>query len=86
MIRRRVLSLQKSNSPKAKAKAASNLALGNEMKTNLDEAYEWANKSYELFKKSEGEDGKNTKLLALYIEVLRNRIRSDKKLNMQFGE
>ena len=77
---------EKSNSPKAKAKAASNLALGNEMKTNLDEAYEWANKSYELFKKSEGEDGKNTKLLALYIEVLRNRIRSDKKLNMQFGE
>ena len=56
------------------------------MKTNLDEAYEWANQSYELFKKSEGEDGKNTKLLALYVEVLRNRIRSDKKLNMQFGE
>ncbi|WP_279211056.1 DUF6340 family protein [Parabacteroides goldsteinii] len=77
---------EKSSSPKAKAKAASNLALGNEMKTNLDEAYEWANKSYELFKKSEGEDGKNTKLLALYVEVLRNRIRSDKKLNMQFGE
>lgn len=50
------------------------------MKTNLDEAYEWANKSYELFKKSEGEDGKNTKLLALYVEVLRNRIRSDKNL------
>ena len=71
---------------KLKPKLASNLALGNEMKTNLDEAYEWANKSYELFKKSEGEDGKNTKLLALYIEVLRNRIRSDKKLNMQFGE
>ena len=43
---------EKSSSPKAKAKAASNLALGNEMKTNLDEAYEWANKSYELFKKS----------------------------------
>ena len=33
---------EKSSSPKAKAKAASNLALGNEMKTNLDEAYEWA--------------------------------------------
>ena len=77
---------EKSGGWKAKAKAASNIALGYEMKTKLDEAYEWANKSAELFKKGEGEDGKNTKLLALYVEVLRNRVRSDKKLNMQFGE
>ena len=77
---------EKSGGWKAKAKAASNIALGYEMKTKLDEAYEWANKSAELCKKGEGEDGKNTKLLALYVEVLRNRVRSDKKLNMQFGE
>lgn len=75
-----------SNGWKAKAKAASNIALGYEMKTDLKEAYEWANKSYELFKKNEGEESKNTKLLALYVGVLRNRIRSDRKLNMQFGE
>lgn len=77
---------ENSNSEKTKAKAAMNIALGYELKTNLNEAYDWANKSLELFKKNEGDDGKNTKLQGLYLEVLRNRIRSDKKLNMQFAE
>lgn len=71
---------------KAKAKAASNLALGYEMKSDLKEAYEWARKSHELFKKNEGEEGKNTTLLYLYVQALANRLRADKKLNMQFGE
>lgn len=71
---------------KAQAKAASNIALGYEMKSDLKEAYEWARKSHELFKKHEGEEGKNTTLLYLYVQALANRLRADKKLNMQFGE
>lgn len=77
---------EKSNNVKTKAKAAINVSLGYEMKSNLKEAFDWANKSLELFKKNEGDDGKNTKLTNLYREVLRNRLRSDKKLNMQFAE
>lgn len=75
-----------SNSWKIQAKVASNIALGYEMKSELKEAYDWAKKSYDLFKKNEGDQGKNTRLLYLYVEALANRIRSDKKLNMQFGE
>ena len=75
-----------SNSWKTQAKIASNIALGYEMKSNLKEAYNWAKQSYDLFKKNEGDQGKNTSLLYLYVEALANRIRSDKKLNMQFGE
>ena len=56
------------------------------MKSELKEAYEWAKKSHELFKKNEGGESKNASLLYLYVEALMNRIRSDKKLNMQFGE
>lgn len=77
---------EKSSSSKSKAKAATNLALGYEMKTELEKAYEWANKAHELFLKDEGEKGNNAKLLSLYVEVLRNRIHSNKKLNKQFGE
>lgn len=75
-----------SNNWKTQAKTASNIALGYEMKSELEEAHEWAKKSYDLFKKNEGDQGKNTNLLYLYVEALMNRIRSDKKLNMQFGE
>lgn len=76
------------NSSKAKnrAKAAANIALCHELKNELKEAHEWASKSYDLFKKNGGEDSSNAKLLSLYVEVLSNRIHSDKKLNMQFGE
>ncbi|MCD8267395.1 MAG: DUF6340 family protein [Parabacteroides sp.] len=71
---------------KAQAKAASNIALSHEMKSELREAHEWASKSRDIFKKNEGEDGKNTKLQTLYVEALLNRLRSDRKLNMQFGK
>lgn len=71
---------------KSRAKAASNIALSYEMKSDLKEAYDWASKSYDLFKKNDNENSKNTKLLQLYMEALAGRIRSDRKLNMQFGE
>lgn len=75
-----------SRGDKARAKAASNLALCHEMKGELREAYEWAHKSYELFKHAEGDKGQNAKLLELYVHTLAERVRSDKKLDTQFGE
>lgn len=70
---------------KGKARAASNLALCREMEGKMSEAYEWASKSYELFLKNSGEDKKYTQLLKLYVDVLAERLRNDKKLNIQFG-
>lgn len=75
-----------SGSWKSRAKASSNLALCHEMKGELKDAYEWGHKSYDLFKKHDGDNAKNTKLLELYVTALAERIRSDKKLNVQFGE
>ena len=66
--------------------AASNLALYYEMKTQLKEAYNWAAKSYEIFNSKKGEDYNYTKMQRLYVEALGKRIRSDQKLNKQFGE
>lgn len=74
-----------STSWRGRAKAASNLALSYEMKGKLPEAYDWAAKSYKLFN-DHNESDKNTQLLKIYVETLLNRVRSDKKLNMQFGE
>lgn len=74
------------SSGKNKAKAAANLALYHEMKSELAEALDWATQSLEMFKKSAGDDDRNTKLLNLYVEALTSRIHSDKKLNMQFGK
>lgn len=74
-----------STSWRGRAKAASNLALSYEMKGKLQEAYDWASKSYKLFNEH-NESDKNTQLLKVYVDTLLNRIRSDKKLNMQFGK
>lgn len=70
---------------KGKAKAACNLALAWEMTGNMEEAHKWASKSYELFQQNNGEDNKYTQLLKLYADVLAERVRNDKKLNIQFG-
>jgi len=56
------------------------------MRGALKEAYEWAHKSYDLFKRNNGDNDKSTNLLELYVQALAERIRSDKKLNVQFGE
>ena len=73
----------KTNSRKYRARAASNIALGYEMETKLEEACEWATRSVGLFKETEGEDGTNTKLLELYVKTLQERMYSGKKLDMQ---
>lgn len=70
---------------KGKAKAACNLALAREMEGNMEEAHEWASKSHGLFLQNNGADNKYTQLLKLYADVLAERVRNDKKLNIQFG-
>ena len=62
------------------------ITLWHVMRGDLKEAYEWAHKSYDLFKRNSGDNDKSTKLLELYVQALAERIRSDKKLNVQFGE
>lgn len=71
---------------KTRAKAASNLAFCNEMKGDLNKAYEWAHKSYELFNRNGDDKSKNAQMQKLYVQALSERIRSDKKLNLQFGD
>lgn len=71
---------------KNKARAASNLALCEEMKGHFEKAREWAQRSYELFKQHAGEKDGHTQLLKLYEEALAERIQNDLKLNVQFGE
>lgn len=70
---------------KTKARAASNLALCEEMNGHLQKAHEWATKSYDLFKKNSGDENNYTQLLKLYVDALSQRISDDRKLNVQFG-
>ncbi len=56
------------------------------MNTQLKEAYNWAAKSYEIFKNKKGDEYNYTKMQRMYVEALGKRIRSDQKLNKQFGE
>lgn len=67
-----------------RSKAASNLALCCEMRGDLEKALEWAQKSYALFKENKNKE--YTDLMELYVKVLTERIRSDNKLNIQFGK
>lgn len=71
---------------KSKAKAAANLALYNEINSKLEQAYEWALKSQALFKEHAGPNDNDARLLQLYTDALANRLRLDKKLNMQFDK
>lgn len=68
------------------AKAASNLALYYEMKTQLKEALDWATRSYQLFQKNRGDGYNYTKMQQLYVKELSNRILSNQKLSRQFEE
>ncbi len=76
----------KSSGWKAKAKTASNIALSYELTGDLDKALEWAKMAYDLYKDNNGEEDQYTQLQNVYKDVLINRQRADKKLNMQFGE
>lgn len=67
------------------AKLSSNVALALEMQNKLEKAAKWAQKSYDLFCKSENNTSKDAVLLKAYIDVLNARIQSDKKLNVQIG-
>jgi hypothetical protein len=69
-----------------KAKAASNLALACEITGQMEKALGWAEISFGLFEKNRGADDSRTREQQLYVEVLKQRIADDGKLNLQFGE
>lgn len=71
---------------KPKARAASNLALAEEMKGDMQKAQEWASRSHALFLQYSGEKDKYTQLLKIYADVLSERVRNDQKLNIQIGK
>lgn len=76
----------KSQNKKIKAKLASNLALGEEMSGDFQKAYDWAVISRDLFKEAAGEECRTYKFQYVYVEALMQRIRADKKLDIQFGQ
>ncbi|MDL2255639.1 DUF6340 family protein [Parabacteroides sp. OttesenSCG-928-K15] len=78
--------IYRASSGKAKAKAASNMALYHEMKGEFQKASDWSVLSYDLFKTLEGEEGKNAQILELYKQALSERVTDDTKLNIQIGE
>jgi len=66
-----------------KAKSASNIAFSQEMQGNYIEALEWAEKALPLFK-AQSDSSNDYKLLYQYIITLRERIRENQKLIIQF--
>ena len=75
----------KTNNETQKAKSASNIAFSQEMQGNYIEALEWAEKALPQFKKK-GENTRDYQLLYQYVLALRERIRENRKLNIQIGE
>ena len=69
-----------------RARAASNMALHLELKNEFRKAYEWATKAAALFKEKDGETGDDYKRLSLYASTLIERIRDDKRLNIQIDK
>ncbi|MFP4471152.1 MAG: DUF6340 family protein [Bacteroidales bacterium] len=62
--------------PKTKARASFNLALASEMEGMLEPALEWAQKSNAFFP---------DKVNQTYVDILRERIKQQEKLNRQVG-
>lgn len=76
----------KSSGTGTKAKAAFNMALHNELKGNLPQALEWAEKSKTLFEKKYKNNNNNKELAQVYVEILTKRIHADNRLNVQTGK
>lgn len=69
-----------------RAKAAMNLALYYELKGDLPEALAWGKKGLAHFnEEGAGKKKKDSALARLYVDTLMERIREEKKLNIQFG-
>lgn len=68
-----------------KAKLASNIAFTKEMQGNYVESLEWAEKACALFKEK-GEATRDYQLLYQYVLTLQERIKQNRKLNIQIGE
>lgn len=70
-----------------RAKAAVNMALASEIKGEFELSLDWANKGLVLFKEAGADKNeKNIRLTELYVNILMERIRENRKLNMQLGE
>ncbi|MDD4514059.1 DUF6340 family protein [Massilibacteroides sp.] len=76
---------EKITNEKNKAKIASNLAFAKEMQGDYQEALKWAEKARDFFK-NKGDDSKDANLLEQYVIVLKERIKENKVLNIQFEE
>lgn len=67
------------------AEVYTNLALASEMQNRFSDAYDWARKAAAFFDEEDAES-RDALLLKAYVQVLQDRITSDKKLNIQIGE
>lgn len=77
---------QNSSGWKTRAKTASNIALYYELSGDIAKALEWAEKAYDLYKNNAGDEEEHTKLQGAYRAIILDRVRDDRKLNLQFGE
>ncbi|GAB6393977.1 MAG: tetratricopeptide repeat protein [Bacteroidales bacterium] len=69
-----------------KARAASNLALAYEMRSDMQKAVEWATVSLRLYNKNKGAKDANTSMQKTYLQALEQRLADDKTLTIQIGE
>jgi len=74
---------ESTNRTSAKAKAASNVALALELNGEISEAYNWAQKSVDLFKGYEKEDSDVYKRQDIYARMLKERLLDENRLIRQ---
>jgi len=77
---------ERSSGWKNKAKTAANIALVHELSGDMEKAIEWADKASTLFKNNTPEDDKLRQYQEAYNAKIIERVRNDKKLNLQFGK
>jgi hypothetical protein len=74
---------ENTNRTSVKAKSASNVALTLELSGEISEAYDWAQKSAELFKDYEGEGSDVYKRQDIYAKMLKERLLDENRLIRQ---
>jgi len=79
--------LENKTKPADKAKIAFNLAVTNEMQDKFDEALEWAQKAKDYLQSANpNKDSKEIDLTNEYISLLKQRIQSNRLLDLQWGK
>jgi hypothetical protein len=77
---------ERTSNVKNKAKLASNIALYHELNSDMTQAGQWAEKSYELLNQNRPANDNLIKLQEVYKNQIQERIQAGKKLNLQFGD